>query len=198
MDVREITESVRLFRNDFLEYFSHIHPATPVVVWGPVVLLVSFFGIERMGLMAFLPGFLAGILIWTFTEYMLHRHVFHRSFKSHIGQRVHFLLHGVHHEYPHDGTRLVMPLLVSVPVGVSMYFLARFLCGEAYYGAYAGWVLGYVAYDCIHYSAHHFKMDGPLTRFLKAYHLKHHFQNDASGFGVSNPLWDYVFGTAPR
>jgi sterol desaturase/sphingolipid hydroxylase (fatty acid hydroxylase superfamily) len=28
--------------------------------------------------------------------------------------------------------------------------------------------------------------------------MRHHFQDDTRGFGVSAPFWDYVFGTPQR
>jgi len=32
-------------------------------------------------------------------------------------------------------------------------------------------------------------------RGLKDYHILHHYKNPKLGYGVSNKLWDYVFGT---
>ena len=51
-------------------------------------------------------------------------------------------------------------------------------------------------YDYIHFATHHFKMSSPAARFLKRYHLQHHFQHHDAKYGVSSPLWDYVFRTA--
>mgnify|MGYP003352602104 CR=1 FL=1 len=34
-------ETVRLFANPVLEYFSHIHPATPIIVYLPMVAYVG-------------------------------------------------------------------------------------------------------------------------------------------------------------
>jgi sterol desaturase/sphingolipid hydroxylase (fatty acid hydroxylase superfamily) len=28
--------------------------------------------------------------------------------------------------------------------------------------------------------------------------MRHHFQDDTTGYGVSAPYWDHVFGTAPK
>ena len=28
--------------------------------------------------------------------------------------------------------------------------------------------------------------------------MRHHFQDDERGFGVSAPYWDHVFGTPPQ
>jgi sterol desaturase/sphingolipid hydroxylase (fatty acid hydroxylase superfamily) len=63
---------------------------------------------------------------------------------------------------------------------------------------FAGFIFGYILYDEIHYATHHAPMKGPVGRFLKQYHVLHHYQNPAKRYGVSSPLWDYVFGTTVR
>jgi sterol desaturase/sphingolipid hydroxylase (fatty acid hydroxylase superfamily) len=191
-------ESVRLFRNNFLEYFSHIHPATPAVVYIPVTAIISYYGLSRTTPANFIIMFLLGILIWSLFEYLIHRFAFHYRPKTDFGKRIHFLSHGVHHDYPRDRTRLVMPLLVSLPLAVVLYFIFLLLFGPDYFlPAFAGLLIGYVAYDSIHYATHHWKMTGPVGRYLKDYHLKHHYVDPDSGYGVSNPFWDYVFFTVP-
>ncbi len=191
-------ESVRLFKNPVLEYFSHIHPATPVVIYIPIVLASLYFGAGRSGLLITVMLFAGGALLWTLFEYTFHRFVFHFNPKSEIGKKIHFLSHGVHHDYPRDRTRLVMPLLVSLPLALMFYFLFQGAFGySAYLQFFAGFVFGYVCYDTIHYATHHFKMKGRIGNYLKEYHLKHHYVNPDSGYGVSNPLWDYVFATVP-
>lgn len=191
-------ESVRLFKNNFLEYFSHIHPATPVVVYIPVILTLSYLGLKRIELNNFILLAIAGLFLWTLFEYIMHRFVFHYHPKTDLGKRIHFLAHGVHHDYPRDRTRLVMPLLVSLPLAVLHYFLFLLIFGYNYFSpVLAGYILGYVLYDSIHYATHHWKMTSPIGKFLKEYHLKHHYVNPDSAFGVSNPVWDFVFSTVP-
>jgi dihydroceramide fatty acyl 2-hydroxylase len=191
-------ESVRLFQNGFLEYFSHIHPATPVVVYVPIVAVMTYFGLQRTSPGNFMLLFLVGLVLWTLFEYVMHRFVFHYNPKTEIGKKVHFLAHGVHHDYPRDATRLVMPLLVSIPLAILHYFAFNFIFGFNYFLAvFAGYLIGYVLYDTIHFATHHWKMTSPLGKFLKEYHLKHHYIAPDTAYGVSNPLWDYVFFTVP-
>jgi sterol desaturase/sphingolipid hydroxylase (fatty acid hydroxylase superfamily) len=191
-------ESVRLFKNSFLEYFSHIHPATPAVVYLPFVAVVLYFGLQRAELLTGILFILFGIFLWTFFEYFMHRFVFHYHPKSALGQKVHFLAHGVHHDYPRDRTRLVMPLLVSVPLAILFYFIFYWIFGpDLFMNVMGGFVFGYVVYDTAHFATHHWKMTSPLGRFLKEYHLKHHYIDPDTAYGVSNPLWDYVFFTVP-
>ncbi|MCE1166146.1 MAG: sterol desaturase family protein [Bacteroidetes bacterium] len=191
-------ESVRLFKNPVLEYFSHIHPATPVVVYIPAVIVILYYGIQRISFLGSLILFFAGVVVWSLFEYVFHRFAFHYNPKSELGQRIHFLSHGVHHDYPRDRTRLVMPLLVSIPLALFFYFVFSFVFGYSYYlSVFAGFVFGYVCYDSIHYATHHFRMNGKVGNFLKEYHLKHHYVNPDAAYGVSSPLWDFVFYTVP-
>lgn len=190
-------ETIRLFKNPFLEYFSHIHPATPLFVFIPVIIATAYFGSQEISIMSSIIFFVVGILLWTLMEYVIHRWAFHYHPKSEPGKRIHFLVHGIHHDYPRDATRLVMPLLVSLPLATVFFFLFQAAFGEYYLIIFSGFVLGYVAYDSIHYATHHFKMTGKIGKFLKVYHLKHHYGDDHTAYGVSNPLWDYVLGTVP-
>jgi sterol desaturase/sphingolipid hydroxylase (fatty acid hydroxylase superfamily) len=190
-------ETVRLFDNPVLEYFSHIHPATPVLTYVPVVGVMLWLSWANTGIMITLAFFSLGLLFWTLTEYVIHRWVFHYQPTSAFGKKIHFLVHGVHHDYPRDATRLVMPLLVSVPLAVLFFFAFKMAFTEFHFGIFAGFMAGYVTYDSIHYATHHMKMEGRIGRFLKRYHLKHHYNDEHTAYGVSTPLWDYVFGTVP-
>ena len=191
-------ETIRLFKNPVLEYFSHIHPVTPIIVFVPLLIVLSYFGFKEIGILNGVISFIIGILLWSLTEYVIHRWAFHYHPKSETGKRVHFLVHGIHHDYPRDATRLVMPLLVSIPLAVFFYFLFQAIFGVYYMNIFSGFIFGYVSYDSIHYATHHFEMKGKIGKFLKTYHLRHHYGDDHTAYGVSNPLWDYVFGTVPQ
>ncbi|MBA3285807.1 MAG: sterol desaturase family protein [Bacteroidia bacterium] len=190
-------ETVRLFENPVLEYFSHIHPLTPVVTYVPVAALLVWLGLGLTGLLYIILFFAIGLLLWSLTEYVIHRWAFHYQPTTEIGKKVHFLVHGVHHDYPRDATRLVMPLLVSIPLALVFYFFFKAVFADFHFAVFSGFISGYVAYDSIHYATHHMKMEGRIGRFLKRYHLKHHYNDEHTAYGVSTPLWDYVFGTIP-
>ena len=58
--------------------------------------------------------------------------------------------------------------------------------------------IGYVMYDLCHYALHHVdtsKSKGSYFHRLQKYHNQHHFGGEEAGFGVSSPLWDWVFRT---
>ena len=188
-------ETIPLFENPWLERLSHIHPLTPVVVFTPIIGWFLWQGAADRSLAVVIGLVAAGLFIWTFTEYSLHRWVFHYQPTSKWGQHIHFLVHGIHHDYPRDSTRLVMPPPVSLPLAALFALGFRAAFGGAWEAIFAGFLIGYVIYDSIHYATHHWRMDGRVGGFLREYHLRHHFRDDDLGYGVSSPLWDYVFGT---
>lgn len=194
-------ETVRMFENDFLEFFSHIHPVTPVVVFMPIVGVLFYLAYFHNGLspLTIVGLFFLGLFLWTFIEYILHRFAFHYQPKTDWGKRMHFILHGIHHDYPNDATRLVMTPTVSLPLAAFFYGLFWLIFGFEYVNAiFAGTAFGYVCYDTIHYATHHFKLKRGIGKWLRMYHMRHHFSDDHTRYGVSTPIWDYVFGTVER
>jgi dihydroceramide fatty acyl 2-hydroxylase len=191
--------TTRMFQNDFLERMSRIHPATPFVAWVPVAATVIVLAARNpeVGPIRTLWLVPAGTLLWSLAEYLLHRFVFHLVVDTEVGRRIHFLLHGVHHDYPRDRDRLVMPLGASVPLGVSFYFIFRAAFGPASLALFGGFVIGYLAYDGLHWAIHRFPLRAPYLHFIRRHHLLHHSHEDR-GFGVSSPLWDVVFRTMPE
>jgi sterol desaturase/sphingolipid hydroxylase (fatty acid hydroxylase superfamily) len=188
-------QSVRLFQNPVCEALSHIHPATPLVVYLPVIGVCGYWTAAELAPVAALISVAAGLALWTFTEYVVHRVVFHYEPRTAWGRRLSFLLHGVHHDYPNDRTRLVMPLPVSVPLAVLFFLSFRALFNVYHMGVFTGFTVGYLAYDMLHYAAHHFPMRSRWARWIKRNHLRHHFAHTHGGYGVTSPLWDAVFGT---
>lgn len=191
-------ESARLFKSDFLEKFTHVHFTVPLIVYLPVITYFMYRAVKvyQVDPVAIVGLFLFGVFVWTMTEYLLHRFAFHYEPSSSWGKRIHFLMHGIHHDYPNDSMRLVMPPVISIPLALLFYALFVVLLREASVPAFfAGFLFGYVCYDTIHYGTHHFPMKGTVGLWLKHHHMKHHYQTDTLGYGVSSPLWDYVFGT---
>ncbi len=191
-------ESVRLFESDFLEKFTHVHYLTPVVVFGPVVAYFLYLSVMHpaLGIFAGLGMLVAGIVAWSFTEYFLHRFVFHYHPTSEFGQRIHFLLHGVHHDYPNDSNRLVMAPLISIPLAFAFYYGFKTIIPiHLLYPYFAGFVTGYIFYDTLHYALHHLDFQHKWWIVLKTHHLKHHFKEPNKGYGVSSPVWDVIVGS---
>lgn len=191
-------ETVRMFENDVLEALSRVHWTVPIYVFMPVVLIGLYFAIFEysLSLGTILLYFVFGLFVWTFTEYTLHRFIFHYNATSNFGKKLHFMFHGVHHDYPRDSRRLVMPPSVSIPLALLFYFLFKAILGDILLAPFfAGFILGYLFYDITHYAIHHFNMKNRFWLAIKNHHMLHHYKHSDKGFGVSQPAWDYVFGT---
>jgi len=181
-----------------LDRLTRVHPVVPAVLYGPVIVLFGALGIDRMGAGSTLLWAVVGYALWTLTEYWLHRIVFHWEPEDGIGAKLHWLIHGVHHEHPNDPNRLVMPPSASIPLAIVFLIAFRLVFGApAWLAVGAGFLTGYVVYDTMHWYLHHRIPRGRLGRRLRELHLRHHFQDDTRGFGISAPYWDRVFHTAP-
>jgi sterol desaturase/sphingolipid hydroxylase (fatty acid hydroxylase superfamily) len=194
------SSGIRVYANDFVErVLARSHPSLPGVWFLPVIATCAFLGLLVPGVTwtTWVGLIVAGYLGWTLFEYVLHRWVFHHkvtgTVKDKVGQ---FLMHGYHHQFPSDPMRLVAPPLMSWPLAIGTAWLTRLALGADYWlPLYAGFVAGYLAYDWLHYYTHHARPRRGVGKFLKDYHLAHHFRDSDSHFGISTPLWDHVFGT---
>ena len=193
-------ETFRMFESDFMEFFSRVHPATPLILYLPVVGYMLYISLwqRQLSAIAVLALFLLGVLLWTLLEYFIHRYIFHYEPKTRVGKRLHYIIHGVHHDYPNDARRLVMPPSISVPLAFLFFGIFLVIFGRLTPSVFAGLVFGYVCYDMLHYAVHHFPMKRGVWLWLKQYHLRHHYRDDHAGYGISSPLWDYVFRTTRK
>lgn len=200
---------IRLFQSDFLEFFTHISPIAVIMIWLPFALYM--IGVEVAAGLArgaslwyVFAAVLVGIFIWTPSEYLLHRFLFHYKPRNAWQEKLVYLFHGIHHHQPQCKTRLVMPPVASIPLAAIFYGLFALIVGKLL-GAPAwvhpmigGFTLGYLTYDLTHYATHHFPMRSGFAKYLKRYHMMHHYKTPEQRFGVSSPLWDVVFGTKPQ
>jgi sterol desaturase/sphingolipid hydroxylase (fatty acid hydroxylase superfamily) len=191
--------SPRMFDSDWLDRLSRVHPAVPPLIFVPAIVILLIAALARITFGGALAWLIGGYLLWTLTEYWLHRFVFHFEPENGIGARLHWIIHGIHHDHPNDPKRLVMPPSVSVPIS-ALFLLAFWLVvgGGSALAMGAGFLVGYLVYDMTHYALHHTNPRGALGRRLREAHMRHHFQDDTRGFGVSAPYWDWVFRTSPR
>ncbi len=191
-------ETVRMFENNLMEALSHVHPSVPVIIYLPVILyfLVKSYEVFRISILNIFSLIIIGIIVWSLTEYILHRFIFHYKAKSAFGEKIHFIFHGVHHDYPSDSKRLVMPPSVSIPLAILFYYIFYLTLGNIYVAPFfVGFLTGYLFYDITHYAVHHFNIHNKFWLSLKKHHMKHHYQNQELGFGVSSPVWDKIIGT---
>jgi dihydroceramide fatty acyl 2-hydroxylase len=188
-----------MFDSPLLDRFTRVHPAVPVVMYAPVITVLFVLGVERAGFWNAVGLVVGGYAVWTLTEYWLHRVVFHFEPEDGIGARLHWMIHGVHHDHPNDPKRLVMPPSASVPLALLFAALFWLVLGSPWWMPFtAGFLGGYLAYDMIHYHVHHHRPRTRVGRTLRELHMRHHFQDHERGFGVSAPYWDHVFRTPPQ
>lgn len=192
------SDSIRIFKNDLFESLSKVHYYVPLIVYIPVIAFLGWksFSDMHMSVFSFAGWLLTGLFVWTISEYVLHRWVFHFYPKSEFGQRIHFIFHGVHHDYPNDAKRLVLPPSASIPMALALYFLFLYLLPSGtIYAFYTGFLIGYLIYDMTHYALHHANFKSPFWKKLKQHHMLHHYSDSSKGYGVSSALWDKILGS---
>jgi len=194
---RDKTARCRMFDTPLMDFFSDIHPASPFIFWVPVLCaLLGWTLFQGIALTTLLPMMALGALAWSLLEYFLHRVVFHAFGPRSWQRRFHFIFHGVHHDFPRDPKRLVMPLGVSIPVGIVVFLLIDMSLPRLVAAAtIVGVGIGYLLYDYTHYFTHYFKARTPVGKYLKRHHLVHHHTGYEAKYGVTSPLWDIVFRT---
>jgi hypothetical protein len=190
---------VRLYKNPVLEWLSRVHPVVPVCLWGPFSLGLIYLG-YRAGIA---PGWtltiaVIGLFVWTFSEYVLHRWIFHWEPKGQKMREFYYPMHRLHHDVQ-EWDRLVTPPLMAVPIFLVFFGLFYLLLGTPLLFPFTGgFLIGYLGYDYVHYMTHFGKPKSKLGRTLRKRHLQHHFGDEEVWFGVSSQIWDFVFRTNPK
>jgi sterol desaturase/sphingolipid hydroxylase (fatty acid hydroxylase superfamily) len=195
-----LNASPPIFGSPALDRLTRVHPAVPAAVFGPAIAVLAILAFDFQPTTSALLGLLGGYAAWTLCEYWIHRVLFHFEPQEGLGARLHWMIHGVHHDHPSDPMRLVLPPAVSLPFAVLFLFAFMGLFGEAKgLAVTAGFYAGYLVYDMVHFALHHARPSNRVGRRLHELHMRHHFEDDQRGFGVSAPWWDIVFGTySPR
>jgi len=191
-------ESTRMFKNGLFEALSKVHFSVPLFIFLPAIgyFMYLSFTSPHVTLLSGIGFFVLGLFVWTLTEYIMHRFVFHFVPKSKLGLRLHFIFHGVHHDYPRDRLRLVLPPAMSVPLAIVFYFIWKSILPlNGFFPFFAAFIMGYLIYDMIHYAIHHVPLKGKIWNLLKTHHIKHHYVHPSKGYGVSSPIWDNIART---
>lgn len=187
----------RLFKNQYLEYLTKTNP---IVIWAlymPVLIFFPYYGLGYfyLGALKTTLLFLSGLLFWTFTEYILHRFLFHHQPKTIVGKKLNYILHGNHHEYPRDKERLFMPPIPSIILSSGFFCFFYLLMKKNAVVFFPGFMMGYLIYGSMHYAIHAFNPPFKWMKGLWKNHHLHHYKHADLGFGVSSTLWDHIFGT---
>lgn len=194
-------QRARIFTSDVMEALSKVHPSVPFIFWLPVLAVVGSVALYTgmTSPRAFAVFLLLGFVVWQFLEYFIHKGFFHWEGVGPISRRIHEIIHGYHHKYPDDASRLVMPLTVSIPLGA---LIAALLWlpqrPDVSVPVWIGVVLGYLWYDFMHWSSHHRKPRTAWGRRLRGHHMSHHFADPLTNYGISHRYIDLLLGTQRR
>lgn len=192
--------SVRIFQNDFLDKLTKTHIAIPVslfILYAIGLIVYTKYATDLNNL-TIVGLFFAGWLVFTFAEYWIHRKVYHLPATTPKRERFVFVMHGAHHHSPKDKQRLAMPPALSILVGTLLLLIFQLILGNYAFATLSGFMIGYAGYLIVHYIVHIFRPPGNIFKALWTNHAIHHYKDDSVMFGVSSPIWDYVYGTTHR
>lgn len=194
------TGTHQLFGNTVLEKLSRTHIAVPVSIFLIYACALGLWNIKYTDLPWWLSIllFFAGWLTFTWVEYQVHRHIFHLSTYTQWRKNFQYTVHGVHHHYPKDKDRLAMPPLLSITIATVLLLLLKLVLGDYVFAFFPGFLVGYACYLLIHYVVHVYAPPKNIFKALWLNHSIHHYKDGELLFGVSSPLWDYVYGTIPQ
>lgn len=190
-----------VFKNPFLEQLTKTHIAIPLSLFTIISCCLIYYGIIEKGFTTpiMIGLFFAGMFVFTLVEYLMHRFLYHLGPDyDHNPEKFSYKVHGVHHDYPKDKKRLAMPPVIALILSTFFFILYRAIMGDYVFGFLAGFLMGYTLYLSVHYSVHIFKVPNNFLKILWHHHAIHHYRDPNKAFGVSSPLWDYVFGTMPE
>ncbi len=192
--------SKQLFRNPVLEKLSRTHISVPLIIFLSFSAGLLYWSATHTSLSATttVALFFLGWLVFTWVEYNVHRYVFHMRTYSAARSKLQYMMHGVHHEFPRDKDRLAMPPLLSITIVTVLLLVFRLILGDYAFAFLPGFVVGYAAYLSVHYIVHAFQPPKNFFKWLWINHSIHHYKDDELVFGVSSPLWDYIYGTMPK
>jgi len=143
-----------------------------------------------------------GLFVWTLLEYGLHRFLFHINFEFRNPKMSEFLnsSHLNHHIAPRDPDKLLVKPAFGLTVSAILFGFAYILSGSFFFasGIMAGIWAGFLYYEAVHYRVHLTTAPSGFIARQRRAHFYHHFTNREKCFGVTSPLWDYVFRTQRR
>lgn len=194
--------SGQLFNNPVLEKLTRTHISIPLIIFFLYALGLLYWSVTHTMLSTYVTVllFFVGLLAFTWVEYNIHRYIFHLRTYTKLRAKLQYVMHGVHHEFPKDKDRLAMPPLISITISTILLLLLRLVMGDFVFAFLPGFLVGYAAYLGVHYMVHAYQPPKNFFKALWVNHGIHHYKDGDRVFGVSSPLWDYIYGTmdAPK
>jgi len=174
---------------------------TPLFIYTAVALCLGFVaasqGLSKSNTFLLL---VSGFFSWSLIEYGLHRFVFHYHAKTRLGRKLLYQIHLSHHDDPTATNRIFASLFLSVPLAAAYWLLVWTITASWAATSYLfiGMSAGYFFYEWLHFQCHHGQSRLRILRYLRKYHLLHHYKTPELRFGVTSPLFDLMFGTFRR
>lgn len=189
-----------LFKNPVLERLSRTNIVIPISLYCVLSIVFTYYALVEIGISPSATAglFVGGFLFFTLLEYLAHRYFFHMEPDNKLKAKVQYSVHGVHHEFPKDKDRLAMPPLLALVYVAVFYLVFSFFIGEYVFAFLPGALLGYATYLFVHYTVHAYQPPKNFLKVLWVHHGIHHYKDPNVAFGVSSPLWDYIFRTMPK
>lgn len=193
-------KAAKMFKNPVLDKLTSSHAFIPISMLVLFGIAFLYWGTQytALTLNAYLIGVPVGIFTWTLFEYLMHKHLYHMLPTNKIKGWIQYNMHGLHHEYPKDKSRLAMPPIMIVLIAFMFISVFKLIMGDFAFAFTPGFLFGYASYLSVHYIVHAYQ---PPKNFFKALwinHSIHHYKDPDAAFGVSSPLWDYIFLTMPK
>lgn len=189
--------SKQLFSNPVLEKLSRTHISVPLIIFFLYSTGLLYWSVTQTSLSAptTVGMFFLGMVAFTWVEYVVHRYLFHMPTYTRLREKIQYTMHGVHHEFPKDKERLAMPPLLSITISTILLLLFKVVMGDLAFSFLPGFLTGYALYLAVHYMVHAYPPPKNIFKALWVNHSIHHYKHGEYIFGVSSPLWDYVYGT---
>ena len=191
-----------IFQNRFLELLTKSPPQLSAFTYIAIGVALLYVGYAKGVAASFWQGaaiYAGALFFWTFFEYFFHRYINHIDEyfpESQWAHKLAYTIHGIHHEYPRDKERLIMPPVPGLLIVGLLYIGFYAVLGDYVYLFMPGFMTGYLLYTRVHYSVHKRKVPDYLKTQYR-HHALHHYKYPEKAFGVSVTWWDHVFGTMP-
>lgn len=193
-------KAAKMFKNPVLDKLTNSHASIPISMLVVFAIGFLYWGTQHteITINSYLILVAAGILSWTLFEYIMHRYFYHMLPTNKVKGWIQYNMHGLHHEYPKDKSRLAMPPLMIIIISFLFLSVFRLLIGDYAFAFTPGFLIGYAGYLCMHYLVHAIPPPGNIFKVLWINHSIHHYKDPDVAFGVSSTIWDHIFRTMPK
>lgn len=177
------------------EFFSDTRPVFIGLVFLAEIAVVWYTGYSNWLWLAFV----AGLFFFFVIEYFIHRFILHGLMKAVLHKA--YEGHVRHHMTPTEMKYLLTPNVYNLPGYVAIWIAGWLLTKNPSLIAalVAGISLSQLNYEWTHFVSH--RPIVPRTswgRWMKKFHLLHHYKNEHYWFGVTHPAMDVLLRTDPE